>query len=187
MAREKPILMSTEMVQAYFAGLKTQTRRIIKPQPHMEGNDFIYRGSPKYFAQMRDEFCPYGRPNDKLWVRETFCDVTSLDSDVSEFKYKADPQTENWRWKPGIHMPRKACRIVFPILNIIVERVQEISPGDAMEEGMPDKLLRSYPPHERSGAAKKWYAELWDKINGKTFPWASNPWVWAIEFPRYKK
>ena len=87
-------------------------------------------------------------------------------------------------WKPSIHMPRWACRLVLEVTAIRVERLQEISESDAFAEG-----IRSF--QEARGVLRddwhprKAYAELWDSLNAKRgFGWAVNPWVWVIEFKR---
>lgn len=96
----------------------------------------------------------------------------------------------NSRWCPGIHMPRWAARIHLRVTEVRVQRVQEISDAEAIAEGIvdartdenkatlyADEPLSAQLPHLA-------YRELWDSINGKTAPWASNPWVWAISFER---
>src|SRR5690349_17204720 len=77
-----PILFSTPMVQAILVGRKTQTRRIIKPQPvdntEVDGNFFEGNhkgfvkvdGHPNWQHQFANEFCKY-QTGDVLWVRET--------------------------------------------------------------------------------------------------------------------
>lgn len=81
--KERPILFSAPMVRAILEGRKTQTRREVKPQP-LEispngcniidvrqsslawGFDATYDSdNPKYLG-----YCPYGKPGDRLWVRE---------------------------------------------------------------------------------------------------------------------
>lgn len=187
--KERPILMSAAMVRASLAGHKTQTRRAMKAHLLRAGaSNFIFNGGPKNAAQIRD-LCPYGRQGDRLWVRESFA-VGSITHAWGHFIYRATfnaalkPTCEGYsKWQPSIHMPRIASRLVLEITGIRFEQLQETSAGDAMEEGYPDELLRSYPPHERGREAKKWYADLWDSINGKG-AWEKNPWVWVIEFKK---
>lgn len=80
---ERPILMSAPMVRAILAGTKTQTRRIVKPQPtgFIGGPGVIMpNGAPAALIPMDDTVapfgrqivCPYGQPGDRLWVRETW-------------------------------------------------------------------------------------------------------------------
>jgi hypothetical protein len=80
--RERPILFSAPMVRAILAGQKTQTRRMVKPQPQHpsfgsrkmlalddEGIDLYLHGGPLLPWAIR---CPYGRDGDRLWARETW-------------------------------------------------------------------------------------------------------------------
>jgi hypothetical protein len=84
-------------------------------------------------------------------------------------------------WKPSIFMPRWASRITLEITNIRVERLQEITEEDAKAEGIENPFFASdrYWP-----TFKDRFETLWDSINGKTYPWSSNPWVWVIEFKK---
>ena len=72
--KERPIIFSTEMVRAILEERKTQTRRVIKPQP--EGMDEFY------FRDFRRDFggrkCPHGQVGDRLWVKETWWDDCAL-------------------------------------------------------------------------------------------------------------
>lgn len=94
------------------------------------------------------------------------------------------------RWRPSIHMPRWACRLVLEINDVRVERLQSISEADAMAEGAErdtepcDHVRRSCAevgclgPTHRAG-----FADLWASINGQA-SWDANPWVWVLSFRR---
>lgn len=155
--------------------------------------------------------CPYGAPGDRLWVRETwYCDHFEVtrgpylkpdDLNVSEaiddgtLVYAADGLTpyeaDQPIWKPSIHMPRWASRILLEITNVRVERLQAISDKQALAEG-----VRLYADHAALGDwyhvegketysadPRKSFELLWSSINGPT-AWDANPWVWAVEFKR---
>ena len=152
--------------------------------------------------------CPYGQPGDRLWVRETFApcrlsrgpddEYTSVaeprhiaphrskcDLGEQHIAYKADGfDAFAGSWRPNIHMPRWACRILLEVTDVRVQRVQDISEEDAMAEGVRPEDVATYP-HYSSGAVIGAFAELWDSINAKRgYPWESNPWVWAVTFKR---
>lgn len=203
MKRERPILFSAPMVRAILDGRKTQTRRIVKPPPSGEWcplvGDFhetvedssgdVYPG-PLVFGAYDDcesARCPYGRPGDRLWVRETW--FSSTPKTPSRVRYAADDliRLEDGlfaravckppKWRPSIHMPRWASRITLEIVAVRVERLRGISDTDAIREGIPDypDFTGDSPVHD--------YSALWESINGKG-SWDLNPWVWVIEFKR---
>lgn len=115
---------------------------------------------------------------------------------------KIDPLTEEYdlegkecptRWRPSIFMPRWASRITLEITNIKVEKLQDISPEDCAKEGIvltdtiEDKYRRGKAGISFNELIIFRFLELWDRINKKTYPWDSNPWVWVIEFKVIKK
>jgi len=168
MTREHPILFSAAMIRAILAGTKTQTRRVIKPQP--SGMDDHRR----YLSVLSDVYQKYGRPGDLLWVRETWgpCE--------GGFCYRADEsdgaKPDDGRWHSARFMPRFASRITLETTDVRVERVRDISEGDAMCEGAEAGL---------DVTATDRFARLWDLINAKRgYGWDANPWVWVISFKR---
>lgn len=178
--KERPILFSAPMVRALLAGTKTQTRRVMKPQPtHMNP-----AGIPRLAHLVGPSSaisCPYGQPGDRLWVRETFAKIDGQTQPWIETDYRAsythgdrlgDTLGIKKRWTPAIHMPRAASRITLEVTGVRVERLQDISEADARAEGA------AAPPHlsYRDG-----YAWLWDSINGPG-AWDLNPYVWCISF-----
>ena len=149
---------------------------------------------------------PYGQIGDRLWVREThyryghwvkngktktgrqkykFCadkdGFTSLIFDCPDEWIQKNKNLEGWFKRPSIYMPRWASRILLEITNVRVERLNQIVWGDCEKEGIDLSGLAwsDMPP-----VAKNKFRKLWDSINGKKYPWASNPWVWVIEFKR---
>jgi hypothetical protein len=190
--KEHPILFSDTMVRAILAGSKTQTRRIVKPQPLWVYDDTIpvktQDADPKGAIR-----CPYGVPGDRLWVRETWQALTEPNPSHliaekpqpgDDIRYRAT-EPETWipalPWRPSIHMPRWACRLVLEITDVRVERLQDISRQDALAEGidMSAPQVASLVEEYRPVIA---FAGLWESINAKRAPWKSNPWVWVIEF-----
>lgn len=145
--------------------------------------------------------CPFV-PGDRLYVREAWCAtqdgfcVANQPQPGCKVWYKADNDRPTWaeqRWKPSIHMPRWASRITLEVKRVWVERVKEINGNDSLAEGIvEDKQLGMYQgaTHPVKGTPKVYaspilaFMSLWDSINAKTHPWASNPWVWCVEFER---
>lgn len=86
------------------------------------------------------------------------------------------------RWRPSIHMPRWAPRITLEVLDVRVERLQEITSADAIREGVrPHANTQTIDCETRD--PRDDFRDLWDSINAKRgHPWESNPWVWRIEF-----
>ncbi len=172
--KERPILFSGAMVQAILEGSKTMTRRVVKAPkftgPEMAGVDFR---------------CPYGHIGDRLWVRETWCPSFAADDDSANgYCYRATNNgPEPLRWKPSILMPRLVSRITLEIINVQVERLQEITEEDAAKEGME----HHWRLPDGSNQAVIHFQILWDSLNGKKYPFSSNPWVWVIGFKRVQE
>lgn len=204
---ERPILFSAPMVRAILDGTKTQTRRIAK------GVVTVHAVTGEPLAKLDSAGprvpCPYGQPGDRLWVRETHAIVPRTAYAHSEgvqqtlrqddhYEHDAAIYREGWTrsnggfsWRPSIHMPRWASRITLEVTSVRVERLQDISEADARAEGI------DYDPGEGgvfhvsglagccSEAATGSYRKLWEQINGPE-SWATNPWVWVVEFKRIK-
>lgn len=156
--RERPILFSGPMVRALLAGTKTQTRRVVKPQPVSVGHQPLVsfnQGTPEFSFGPDDRDarglrwwrCPHGVPGDRLWVREAYSGHYSWTGlpprewiSASPIWYWAngDPTEGDWtKPKPGMHMPRWASRITLEITDVRVERLNDISNEDAEAEGCP--------------------------------------------------
>jgi hypothetical protein len=175
--RERPILFSAPMVRALLNGTKTQTRRRMRDSENA----------------WREQKCPYDFGM-RLWVRETTIIAPKrwttenlsthwdADGDGRIVQYLASqPNREaaddyNLKATPSIFMPRWASRITLEITDVRVERLQDISEGDAKAEGV-DPIREKVPTHRDA------YRYLWDDING-TGAWQANPWVWALTFRR---
>lgn len=233
---ERPILFGAPMVRALLDGRKTQTRRVVKPQP-------LWVAEPSVPFKTPDAdpkgiiYCPYGQPGDRLWVREswrigawddndgTLCidyrdgprkewvdipERADPDGDVfrrywfqssedaeranlkcdEEGRYKWEPGQSPCRWRPSIHMPRWASRILLEITGTRVERLQDISESDAKAEGAMYHDGRGighsgwrHDYKDVHADARSSFARLWQEINGDG-SLTANPWVFVIEFRR---
>ena len=208
--KEKTILFSGSMVRANRAGLKTCTRRTSGLKHINESPDDwtlgwhppeIDTGSWLFFNRKTGEECwiknPFGEKGDHLWVRETFACGLSNDTPVA---YRATAEWEDFedgtpdnfkqiKWKSPRYMPRWASRDNLEITSTRPpERVQEISDDDAIAEGaiimrgeIWDRVDEMYQS-AMIGSPIECFANYWDTLNGKKYPWDSNPWVWPIEY-----
>ena len=222
-------------VRAILDDRQSQFRRALSYQPNPEFTDFAgpemyaptkidrkgeeYPGEEVFGIYCKDgEWglpCPYGKPGDRLWVRETWALNTGCQYDHSSRVHYKDRETKlvHWmdghgigekyglslewedRWRPSIHMPRWASRINLEVTSVRVERVQDISADDAELEGIDmidyedrGEVLQRYHCGEFGGDHPvDVFRDLWDSINGKKHPWDSNPWVWCVAFRRIEK
>lgn len=206
--KERPILFSAPMVRALLAGTKTQTRRVVKPQPDSTHSGFPYWNVGGYRASWcrsaadggplvpaNPLLCPYGQPGDRLWVRETFGHFERNENfkPGCEVFYRADGNClELEPWRPSIHMPRWASRITLEITGVRVERLQDISEADARAEGIecmagdPECGYRNYldqTGQDWSLSPRESFQSLWESINGPA-SWSANPWVWPLDLRR---
>lgn len=241
--KERPILFSGPMVRAILEGRKTVTRRVLSGtgqgwefglnepgmsfgtinSPHPKRGKFgvfvrreLSTGNGKYERDV--VVCPYGKPGDRLWVRETWS-VEMLAgyseeggySSEYELRYRADDgereisvaagvpdpwlnlyDSQRGEWRPSIHMPRAACRILLEITAVRVERLQDISDEQAMAEGISALPCgRFHCWHDEEGPVTSRspvtaFAWLWNSINGES-AWSENPWVWVVEFKRVEQ
>jgi hypothetical protein len=212
-AREKPILFSAPMVRAILEGRKTQTRRVIKPQPVALGASGNFGLAAKFGGGRKPLRTPYGQPGDRLWVRETWAPVDQLAdrveredpvcvgyrADYSAISHESDNVHQldvthwNWehssvRWRPSIFMPRWASRLTLEVTDVRVERLQDISEKDAKAEGIDTSIVDPSPREPINAKNYVWardaFRDLWDSINADRAPWASNPWMWVVGFRR---
>ena len=195
--KERPILFSAPMVRAILSGRKTQTRRIVK-QKHLPFLENILGNFLD--GKWNQRPLPYGKTGDRLWVRETF----AHDFEHNRYFYKADCDNDGTvphlingsgigggignariqKWKPSIHMPRLASRILLEVVNVRVERLQDISEDDAKAEGsdVRDYLGRILLDQSSNQGCYKWgFRTAWESINGQG-SWDLNPFVWVVEF-----
>jgi hypothetical protein len=165
---ERPILFSAPMVRAILAGAKTQTRRIIKPQP--TGFDH----EPKHLHAVAGDkrvFCPYGCRGSRLWVREAFRFLDTFDGDSpSNIAFRCSIAGYKETWAP-IHYEADGMSPVFGM-----RRWRDYAPRKGRGEiGEIDGFTRAATSYET----------LWEQINGHG-SWVANPWVWCVSFRRVK-
>lgn len=193
------------MVQAILDGRKTETRQVVKPQPHIIAAHKTISWKKSFFTSSVQlelteavnvflyDKCPYGKPGDVLWVRESFMELGF----VGNYVFKADdpiPLNDGDRWKPSIHMPKAAARIWLEVTEVKVERLQDITEESAIAEGIestwtvnrnPGTEYKNYYPPNKGGkgfSIARWsFQSLWQSINGAE-SWTANPWVWVIKF-----
>lgn len=194
----KPILFNAEMVRALLEGRKTVTRRVVKPQPMLDGHLWKLGGAawsdsvlsvPVMLGHSLYNRAPY-QPGDVLWVRETWCEVMGRKGKYLYRAYAGErDDTRDYAialntWRPSIHMPREAARIFLRVKNVRVERLQELTLKDAEMEGM-----------DLRGPMFVDFVKVWNntvqrhpnKFKRYPYCWEDNPWVWVIEFERIEK
>jgi len=224
--RERKIDLRPNEVRGIIDGLQSQIRRVIKPQPtHFVGGTSMSRAecdkhllrwtkglpykttlkNPTKNGHIWEEDngerfepikFPYGKPDDRLWVRETWKQKGHNFPIGHQFEYRAtaiqDLTPTDGPWKPSIFMPRAASRITLEITDIRCERLNEISEADAIAEGIEpiigpegqtyygnygkEDIGHLLPPVES-------YRSLWQSINGPE-SWEANPFFWVISFKR---
>lgn len=208
----KPILFNTDMVRAILDGRKSCTRRICKDAneytvPDME----FYNADKRTYAvhnfvdkehteqlSTAERTCPICT-GDILYVRETWKEAPK------GYYYYEDWQKDDiadvTKWKPSIHMPKEAARIWLKVIDVRVERLQDITYNGALREGSEgircdhvalgvhgctDCMNTGWiePPQVE-------FMQIWNstikKSNLDRYGWDANPWVWVIEFERCEK
>lgn len=196
MNKAHPILFSTDMVQSILAGRKTMTRRVIKTDAKViQWQPIILNGYGGFFDENGNPVkCKYSI-QDVLWVRETWQPINHPEL---KYRYKADHlNPKSVTWKPSIFMLRAASRITLEIIDIKIERLQDITEKDVLAEGIepvdnfnsgegkyPGQFYKNYLPHGYTEVvAKDSFQSLWQSINGEE-SWELNPFVWVIEFKK---
>lgn len=212
----KPILFNTEteMVRAILDGRKSCTRRLVKffsgENPRWTG--YIKDGLMLYNG--KNEPCirkaPY-QPGDILYVRETW----SEGYEDGTYIYRADDkltdlptfkESSKLIYHPSIHMPKEAARIWLKVMNVRVERLQEMKPVDVIKEGAYPDCWDCLNTYGESGSQCCYGTEEqcsqcdevmmeWEKLWNSTikksdldrYGWNASPWVWVIEFERCEK
>jgi hypothetical protein len=203
-AKERPIIFSGESVSRIQEGRKWQTRRVVKQplfEPLMERAMAPGCGIWRHADGVSEVRCPYGRPGDRLWVKETW-DCTREEATMmfdntnrvasgekfymimrsyrADFKGEGAPETGCWR--SPLFMPRWASRLLLEITDVRVERLQEISEEDAAAEGMMPQT------EDLNGISCTWtrrsaFIEHWNALNAKRgYGWDVNHWVWVVSF-----
>lgn len=213
--KERPMLFNGAMVRAILAGTKTVTRRALNAQAFKEIGYGVQLGEcfplpdegpahPNDANGYYADLCPYGRPGDRLWVRETFMDLRGTGVEhrpdptgpLQRYAYAAecpsgshaDATRKDYglKWRPSIHMPRAACRLLLEITAVRVERLQAITADQAEAEGVDAAMCRQYletapSRHTCREAVIHGFSGLWADTGGD---WEANPWVWVVEFQR---
>ena len=190
--REHPLIMKGPLVRATLAGLKTQTRRPVKNEAlpytgYWAGclcKEIDPSDTPCVTCAMRFPGIP--EAGDRLWVRETWC-LASAESETTPpdlrpmrgsrwcYYYATEPDVEHEEgdnrspWRPSIHMPRWACRLVLPLVSVRVERLRDITEAGAKAEGV----------EPIGGSYREGFRAVWESIYGS---WDLNPWIWVAEW-----
>jgi hypothetical protein len=187
--RDYPILFDTEMVQSILSGTKTETRRLFKSplSKAMEPAQEIWHNGGKWIARLKNGqcniytiLCPWGKPGDYLWVKETF----TYDLFGRNVYRASQGDTEGvgrkFDWTPSIHMPKTKARLWLQITEIKAQRVQSVTDEEARQEGVTPAKIYGFGEIGQSNFREGFFAK-WISIYGIE-SYYENPWVWAIKF-----
>lgn len=198
---EKSIIYAPEMIRATLERRKPETRRVIKPQPEYRpehGYTWYQRGKNMVWNQYSQEdflkTCKY-QPGDVLWVKEVYIEdqgvgglieKNNMDGGTIDVIYKADGDLLAVGWKSPVTMPRRASRITQEVLEVGVERLQDITDEGAIAEGLYfDEKIGGWTvgDGELSPFPRDAFFAYWDFLYAKQpeYQMHGNPWVWVIK------
>lgn len=195
--KERPIIFGGEMVRAILSGAKTQTRRVVKPQPEWEedpspgvnGDMALWGGRyrepqwpgnpdepPDFSVEVWESRCPYGVPGDHLWVKENFY-IESFGAGVAQIRYEADFARGNNAGVSDSKLPDRCGKVSsmrMPrhcsrlTLEIVGVRVERVQ-EISEEDADAEGIDDAYLVKERLPSDARVYAfrHLWDDINAK--------------------
>lgn len=228
--RARPLICDAASMRALLQGTKTQARCLVRDAPpntyEVVPSLLGHRGDLWDFRQFNDNpralRCPYGATGDQIWCRETwrtyerpidgtdgicfaadgaFVPIACTREAADRWVVAHDNDSHGSRWRSPINMPRWAARLVLELVDVRVQRLQEISARDAYAEGFTGGDLT---------VARTQVAEHWDRVHSKqrcreylqhgdpgyrwdrpwrlvadtSALWTANPWVWALTFQR---
>jgi hypothetical protein len=219
------LIAGTKTMTRRVAHKNFETLEEVKPVPRVMGMEEDWNSWRFTWESGDDAIikCPYGQVGNLLWVREaiyafghwvlnedenehkkwSFVDETQfrgleyhyMDNPPAEIRKKRVQGTCFWYKRPSIFMPKAASRILLEIINIRVERLQDISEQDAINEGIEEaefdkvnncRVFKHYGYQNAVTDEKDSFQSLWQSINGEE-SWNANPWVWVVEFKKVNK
>lgn len=180
---DRPIIFSASMVRSLLSQRKSETRRLASSP--------LRRCAPR----------------DRLWVRETCAAAIEPGSGRKGIQYAADDSGKlipdlfefERKWEklrtyrggdglpvPSIHMPRWASRLTLTVSDLVEQRVQDITPEEAIDEGLErdgDRWRVDSLPNHWNEDPVQVYRALWDSLHTKAGEtWDDNPQVICISF-----
>ena len=168
---------------------------------------FVKNGLTNPKAEDVIEVKPPCMPGDILWVREkhfaygiwikngktktgkqkwkfskdmAYTSIAYFDNPPKQVLKNTEREVYGWFKRSSLFMPKEACRLFLKVKSVRVERLKDISRGDAMDEGCPFSNMAAGPN------PVNWFSDLWKSINGEQ-SWNDNPWVWVVEFEKTAK
>lgn len=155
-----------------------------------------------YKASPEETHTPWFEMESQEWqgrVAKIYAELRKIDYPSQDGRFQWEHGKAPLKWHPSIHMPRWACRDVYGVTKVRIERLQQITEADAIAEGMQKSMGGMWcgAPHKAHGFPRQFntaieaFADLWDYLNGKKpgRAWKDNPWVWVVEYdnPLWKR
>lgn len=196
--KSKGLIFDGESIRAFLAGRKTQTRRVVNPQPpcfvslcRSLGNHSEFFAEDAEQGEMLYDIKPAHAPGDIVYAKESWA-VYSAEEGTASAIYRADYHGINPSWNSPMFMPRWAARLWFRVVEVRVQRLQDISEADAIAEGADrrfvveaaDFISGKKIDFDEITNHRNGFRSRWDTLNGEKHPWSSNPWVWAYTLER---
>ena len=204
----KGLLFTPAMARAVCQGRKTVTRRVIAPQPWADVRPVLMDNEdPAYWAFGPEHFrCDYKVSERRCllttWaVAKHFDDLKPTQLPDSHWDGKRSHPLPIWhagegdkpisagKSRPGRFLPNSLRHVmpVYEIASVRAERVQDITTSEIAAEGWERRVDFTRDEVVHRDAARDWFMDLWDSINlDRGHGWASNPWVWRVEFKEVK-
>jgi hypothetical protein len=205
--RVRGLIFSGPMVRALAAGRKTQTRRVVKPQPKADADQPVFpwfcdniaawhqnsarADPPEFYGLTHTPLVPgnvfYVREAFRLGVEHDADALADIDPCRDDVHYEADGPKPHDGWgklHSPLHMPRWAARFWRRVTRVRLERVQDISVQDAIAEGCPSAEDRDGGKYCVDGMMGEcvWFMDRWNALHRPPFAWGNNPWVWVYDF-----
>lgn len=214
----KKIMFNDEfrLTQAVLNGRKTMTRRIIeidecvrfpiirfRPLENWEKKvvnpNYVFNGHIYAVYNELDLLCHLVKPRYEIGevvaIAQSYKDSgyspDSLDRHPKDLSVRG-LMKDSAGWNNKMFVKSYACRHHIKIVNVKIERLQDISDEDCLKEGVihaytDNNGIKIYhTPHTKRGylstdVAQQAFSFLIDKVSGKG-TWESNPFVFAYEF-----